>query len=159
MRSVGSRLLIGALSVTATLFAVGPSALASKPGGSGGGTVQLGPPTLISETMTGKVVIEEQQGSLTFTGTIVGTGTLDVIARISPAGKETLKAEWTAPVTVDGTSGVLDLTPVRGRDDGIMFSGTFVARGSGGLAGLVGQGKFSGQDATGAGTYTFHYNL
>ena len=59
-------------------------------------------------------------------------------------------------MTVNGTSGELDLA-VFGRDNGV-FSGTFFARGTGGLAGLVGQGSFSGQDATGMGTYTFHYN-
>jgi len=156
MRFVGSRLSIGFLSVAATVFAVVPSALASPPGADAG-TVQLGPPTVLSETMTGKVVVSEQVGSLTFTGTITGTGMLNVLARLSPAGKETFSAQWSAPVTVDGISGTLDLA-VHGRDNGT-FSGTFVARGSGGLAGLVGQGRFSGQDATGAGTYTFHYNL
>jgi hypothetical protein len=155
MRSVRSRLSIGVLSVTATLFAVVPSALASKPAADG--TVQLGPPTLVSETMVGKVLIREEVGSLTFTGTIVGTGSLDVLAHVSPIGKETFSADWTAPVTVDGISGTLSLA-VHGRDNGT-FSGTFVARGTGGLAGLVGQGKFSGEDATGAGTYTFHYNI
>jgi hypothetical protein len=156
MRFVGSRLSIGFVSVAAAAFAAVPSALASPPGADAG-TVQLGPPTVISETMTGKVVVSEQVGSLTFTGTITGTGTLEVLSRLSPAGKETFSGGWTAPVTLaDGRSGTLSLA-VHGRDNGT-FSGTFVARGSDGLDGLVGQGKFSGQDATGAGTYTFHYN-
>lgn len=179
MRFVGSRLSIGLLSVTATVFAVVPPALAGDPVAGdgtaqldpstldasalagnpvfGGGTVQLGPPTVVSERMTGKVLVTEQVGSLTFAGTITGTGTLDVLARLSPAGKETFSGQWSAPVTLqDGRSGTLTLA-VNGRDNGT-FSGTFVARGSGELANLVGQGKFSGQDATGAGTYTFHYN-
>jgi hypothetical protein len=159
MQWVGSRRSVGFLSVVATLFAVVPSALASNVGVGNdtvvGGTVQLGPPTLQWEKTVGKDLIRQEDGSLTFTGTIIGGGTLDVLAHVSPAGKETFVAHWTAPATVDGTSGTLDLT-VHGRDDGT-FSGTILARGSGGLAGLVGQGRFTGQDATGAGTYTFHY--
>lgn len=158
MRSVGSRLSVGVLSVTAMLFAVVPSALASKPE-AGGGTVQLGPPTLISEKTLGKDLITAEEGSLTFAGTIAGAGTLDVLAHVSPAGTETFVAHWTAPATVDGTSGVLELVAVDGRDDGTTYSGTILARGAGGLAGLVGHGRFSGQDATGAGTYTFSYKI
>ncbi len=163
MRFVGSRLLVGLVAVTAALFAVVPSALASNAsggggmgGGMGGGTVQLGPPTLVWQAMIGKSLIRQQNGSLTFTGTIAGSGSLDVLAFVNPAGNETFVGDWTAPVTVNGTSGELDLA-VFGRDNGV-FSGTFFARGTGGLAGLVGQGSFSGQDATGMGTYTFHYN-
>ena len=94
---------------------------------------------------------------MTFSGTIDGTGTLNVLALVSPTGSETFVADWSAPATVDGTSGGLQLA-VLGRDNGT-FSGTFLARGTGGLAGLVGQGSFSGQDATGAGTYTFRYRM
>lgn len=159
MRSVGSRLLVGVIAVSATLFASAPSALAWNSGGgggTGGGTVQLGPPTLVWQATIGKYLIRQQDGSLTFTGTIAGTGSLDVLALVSPAGNETFVGDWSAPATVNGTSGGLQLK-VFGRDNGV-FSGTFFARGTGGLAGLVGQGSFSGQDATGAGTYTFHYN-
>lgn len=158
MRSVGSRLSVGVLLVTAMLFVVVPPALASKPE-AGGGTVQLGPPTLIWEKTVGKGLITAEEGSLTFAGTVAGAGTIDVLAHVSPAGTETFVAHWTAPATVDGTSGVLELVAVDGRDDGTTYSGTILAHGAGGLAGLVGQGRFSGQDATGAGTYTFSYKI
>ena len=167
MRSLVTRLSLGFVLVAAMLFAAVPAALASNGYGGGGGgggtvqvgsgTVQLGPPTLIWEKALGKSLIRQEAGSMTFSGTIDGTGTLNVLALVSPTGSETFVADWSAPATVDGTSGGLQLA-VLGRDNGT-FSGTFLARGTGGLAGLVGQGSFSGQDATGAGTYTFRYRM
>jgi hypothetical protein len=157
MRSISRWLCVGVLAVMAMLFAVSPSALASGPG-TGGGTVQLGPPTTIWQKTVGQNVISAQEGSLTFTGTIVGTGTLNVLANLSPTGTETFIGHWIAPAVVDGRSGVLEIVALNGRDNGT-FSGTILARGVGGLAGLFGEGSFSGQDATGAGTYTFNYKL
>jgi hypothetical protein len=156
MRRVSSRLLVGFLSVMAVLIAMAPSASASNIQ-VGTGTVQLGPPTLVWEKMVGDYLIRAEDGSLTFTGTIAGTGTLHVLALVRPDGSEVFIGSWAAPVTVNGISGTLELA-VRGSDNGV-FSGTFFAHGTGGLAGLVGVGQFSGQDATGAGTYTFHYIL
>ena len=92
MRFVGSRLLVGLVAVTAALFAAVPSALASnasggggRGGGMGGGTVQLGPPTLVWQAMIGKSLIRQENGSLTFTGTIAGSGSLDVLAFVNPS--------------------------------------------------------------------------
>jgi hypothetical protein len=122
---------------------------------SGGGTLQLGPPTLIWEKGSGSRHITYEDGSLVFTGTIAGAGTIDVLAVVSPTGTEKLVAHWSALATVDGRSGLLNITFV-GTDNGT-FSGTLFAHGTGDLAGVTGEGSFTGQDATGAGTYTLRY--
>jgi hypothetical protein len=163
MRCVRRRILVGLVLVAAMLFAAAPSALASNAHwgggtvGTGSGTVQLGPPTLIWEKAIGRSLIRQEAGSMAFSGIITGTGTLNVLALVSPAGNENFVASWSAPATVNGVSGCLQLS-VLGSDNGV-FSGNFIARGTGGLAGLIGQGSFSGQDATGAGTYTFRYRM
>jgi hypothetical protein len=164
MRCVRRQISVGLLVVAASLFAIAPTALACRnPGGggnqsgSGTGTVQLGPPTLIWEKPLGDSTLRQEAGSMTFSGIITGTGTLNVLALVSPSGSETFVANWNAPATVNGVSGGLQLS-VLGSDNGV-FSGNFIARGTGGLAGLIGQGSFSGQDATGAGTYTFRYKM
>jgi hypothetical protein len=122
---------------------------------SGGGTLQLGPPTLIWEQALGSKLVTYEDGSLGFTGTIAGTGTIDVLALVSPTGSETFVAHWSALATVDGKTGLLNVT-LDGTDNGT-YSGSLVAYGTGQLAGVVGEGRFTGQDATGAGTYTLSY--
>jgi hypothetical protein len=154
MRSTRIKLAIGVVSVVAsTLMTVSP-AIAS-PLTSGGGTLQLGPPALIWEKALGNKLVTYEDGSLGFAGSIAGTGTIYVLALVSPAGSETFVAHWSALATVNGRSGVLNMT-LDGTDNGT-YSGNLVAHGTGHLAGVVGEGSFIGQDATGAGTYTLRY--
>jgi Protein of unknown function (DUF3224) len=154
MRSSRTRLAIGALSVALIMLATAAPAMASTPA-SGGGTLQLGPPTLIWQTTFGGKLITYEDGSLAFGGTIAGTGSIYVLADVSSNGSETFVAQWSAPATVDGRTGLLNIS-FDGTDNGT-FSGTLVAYGTGALAGVVGEGSYTGQDATGAGTYTFTY--
>jgi hypothetical protein len=154
MRHPRSTFAVGILSlVVGTVTTVSP-AMASTPS-SGGGTIQLGPPTLIWEKAVGSQLLTDEDGSLSFAGTVAGTGTIDVLALVSPAGSETFVAHWSAVATIDGRTGLLNMT-LNGTDNGT-YSGNLVAYGTGNLAGVVGEGRFSGQDATGAGTYTFRY--
>jgi hypothetical protein len=155
MRSPGCTFAIGVLSVAVITVATVSPAMAAPGASSGGGTLQLGPPTLIWEKALGTKLVTYEDGSLGFTGTIAGTGTIDVLALVSSTGAETFVAHWSALVTVDGRSGLLNIT-LDGTDNGT-YSGTLVAHGAGRLAGVVGAGHFTGQDATGAGTYTLTY--
>jgi len=154
MRGPGSTFAIGILSIAVITVATVSPATASTVS-SGGGTLQLGPPTLIWEHALGRDLVTYEDGSLGFAGTLAGTGTIDVLALVSSTGSETFVAHWSALATVDGRSGLLNIT-LDGTDDGT-YSGTLVAYGTGSLAGVVGQGRFTGQDATGAGTYTLSY--
>ena len=120
------------------------------------GSLQLGPPNLISAPQAGPNLITVEDGTLGFAGDVQGTGTITVQAVVHPAGFETLTGDWTAPAIVDGQAGVLSEDFV-GIDDGTTFSGTITATGSGGLAGLHAHGTFTGQDATGQGTYTLNF--
>jgi len=149
-RMVAIGVLSGALITAASVSSAIASSLSS-----GGGTLQLGPPTLIWEKGSGSRLITYEDGSLVFTGTIAGAGTIDVLAVVSPTGAEKLVAHWSAIATVDGRTGVLNIT-FDGVDNGT-FSGTLFAHGMGGLAGVTAEGSFTGQDATGAGTYTLRY--
>jgi hypothetical protein len=136
-----------------TVATVSPAMASTVP--SGGGTLQLGPPTLIWENALGSDLVTYEDGSLGFAGTIAGTGTIDVLAVVSSTGAETFVAHWSAAATVDGRSGLLNIS-LDGTDNGT-YSGTLVAYGTGRLAGFVGEGRFTGQDATGAGTYALTY--
>lgn len=122
---------------------------------SGGGTLSLGPPTLIWERTVGNHTITLEDGSLSFQGTILGAGTITVLAVVHPTTGETFVAKWSAPATIDGRSGALTIR-AEGTDNGT-FSSRFVADGSGGLARFHGEGQLTGQDATGQGTYTVTY--
>jgi hypothetical protein len=154
MRGLASTFAIGMLSVAVIAAATVSPAIASTRS-SGGGTLQLGPPTLIWEQALGSSLLTYEDGSLGFAATIAGTGTIDVLAVVSPTGAETFVAQWSALATVDGRSGLLKMS-LDGTDNGT-YSGTLVAYGTGSLAGFVGEGRFTGQDATGAGTYTLTY--
>ena len=154
MRPPCSRLAVGALSVAVITVAAASPAMASTVA-SGGGTLQLGPPSLIWEHAFGSELLTYEGGSLAFTGTIAGTGTIDVLAVVSTTGSETFVSNWSAPATVDGKTGLLNIS-FDGTDNGT-YSGTLFAYGTGKLAGVVGNGRFSGLDATGAGTYTLTY--
>jgi uncharacterized protein DUF3224 len=154
MRFPCMRLAIGALSAAAITVATASPAVASGVV-SGGGTLQLGPPTLIWETTLGSQLITYEDGSLAFAGSIAGTGTIYVLASVNSTGSETFVAHWSAPATVDGRTGLLNIS-LDGTDNGT-FSGNLVAYGAGELAGVVGEGSYTGEDATGAGTYTFNY--
>jgi hypothetical protein len=154
MRFTRKTVALGILSVAVITVATVSPAMASTDS-SGGGTLQLGPPTLIWEQALGSKLVTYEDGSLGFTGTIAGTGTIYVLALVSSTGAETFVAHWSALATVDGRSGVLNIT-LDGTDNGT-YSGTLVAHGTGQLAGVVGEGRFTGQDATGAGTYTLSY--
>jgi hypothetical protein len=154
MRYPKSTLAVGVLSLAVITVATVSPAMASTLS-SGGGTLQLGPPTLIWEKALGSKLLTYEDGSLGFAGTIAGTGTIDVLAVVSPAGSETFVAQWSAVATVDGRTGLLNIS-LNGTDNGT-YSGNLVAYGTGNLAGVVGEGHFTGQDATGAGTYTLRY--
>jgi Protein of unknown function (DUF3224) len=154
MRLSRSTVAIGLISAALITVATASPAIASTPQ-TGGGTLQLGPPTLIWEHALGNDLLTYEDGSLGFTGTIAGTGTIDVLAVVSPAGSETFVAQWSALATVDGKTGLLNIS-FDGTDNGT-YSGTLIAYGTGALAGVVGEGSFTGQDATGAGTYTLSY--
>jgi hypothetical protein len=154
MRSARSRITVGVLSVAVVALAAASSASASTVQ-TGGGTLELGPPTLIWEHALGNQLITDEYGSLSFAGTIAGAGTITVLADVSPAGTETFVAQWSAVATVDGRTGTLDMS-LDGTDNGT-FSGDLFAYGTGKLAGVIGTGHYSGQDATGAGTYTLKY--
>jgi Protein of unknown function (DUF3224) len=145
---------VGVVSLAVVSVATVSPAMASTLS-SGGGTLELGPPTLIWEKTVGSKLLTDEDGSLSFAGTIAGTGTIDVLALVSPAGSETFVAQWSAVATVDGRTGLLIMT-LNGTDNGT-YSGNLVAYGTGNLAGVVGEGHFTGQDATGAGTYTLRY--
>jgi hypothetical protein len=154
LRSQASRFTVGVLAVAVMLLAGAPGALASGLQ-SGGGSVQLGPPTLIWSTTFGNTTITDEDGFLGFAGTFAGTGTVNVLAVVHPTGGENFVGKWSAPATVNGRSGPVTVR-LFGTDNGT-FSGTLVAIGSKGLAGFVAEGQFSGQDATGEGTYTISY--
>jgi hypothetical protein len=154
MRHPRSTFAVGVLSLAVVTVATVSPAMGSTLS-SGGGTLQLGPPTLIWEKTVGNHLLTDEDGSLSFAGTIAATGTIDVLALVSPAGTETFVAQWSAVATVDGRSGLLNMT-LNGTDNGT-YSGNLIAYGTGNLAGVVGEGHFSGQDATGAGTYTLRY--
>jgi Protein of unknown function (DUF3224) len=154
MRHPKSTFAVGVLSLAVVAVAAASPAMAS-PLASGGGTLELGPPTLIWEKTVGNQLLTDEDGSLSFAGTVAGTGTIDVLALVSPAGTETFIAQWSAVATVDGRTGLLNMT-LNGTDNGT-YSGNLIAYGSGNLAGVVGEGHFIGQDATGAGTYTLRY--
>jgi len=154
MRFTRKSVAIGVLSAAVITAATVSPAMASSVS-SGGGTLQLGPPTLIWEQALGSRLITYEDGSLGFAGTIAGTGTIDVLAVVSSTGAETFVAHWSALATVEGRSGLLHIT-LDGTDNGT-YSGSLVAYGTGELAGVVGEGRFTGQDATGAGTYTLSY--
>jgi hypothetical protein len=154
MRSPRSIVAIGVLAVAVSAVATVPPAMASTRS-SGGGTLQLGPPTLIWEQALGSELVTYEDGSLGFSGTITGTGTIDVLAVVNSTGTETFVARWSALATVDGRSGLLNIS-LDGTDNGT-YSGTLVAYGTGDLTGIVGEGRFTGRDATGAGTYTLSY--
>ena len=154
MRPPHSRLAVGALSV-AVITVAGVSPAMASTVASGGGTLQLGPPSPIWEHAFGSELLTYEDGSLAFTGTVAGTGTIDVLAVVSTTGSETFVAHWSAPATIDGKTGLLNIS-FDGTDNGT-YSGTLFAYGTGKLTGFVGNGRFSGQDATGAGTYTLTY--
>jgi hypothetical protein len=155
MRSARSRVTVGVLSVAVVTLGVAvPSASASTLA-TGGGTLELGPPTLIWEQTLGNRLITDEYGSLSFAGSIAGTGTITVLADVSPQGTETFVAQWSAEATVDGRTGVVDMS-LDGTDNGT-YSGDLIACGTGRLAGFVGTGHYTGQDTTGAGTYTLKY--
>jgi hypothetical protein len=122
---------------------------------SGAGTLSLSPPTLLSARIAGTNFISTQSGTLSLDGAIAGTGTITVGAVDHTAIGETLTATWSAPATVDARSGVVNIH-FEGKDNGT-FRGTFTADGSAGLEGFHGQGRFSGSDATGQGSYTLSY--
>jgi hypothetical protein len=154
MRFMRRTVAIGVLSVAVITAATASPALASGVS-SGGGTLQLGPPTLIWEHSFGGNLVTYEDGSLGFTGTIAGTGTIDVLALVGSTGSERFVAHWSALATVDGRSGLLNIS-FDGTDNGT-YGGTLVAYGTGQLSGVIGEGSFTGQDATGAGTYTLRY--
>jgi Protein of unknown function (DUF3224) len=154
MRSPRSIFAVGVFSLAAVGVATVSPAMASTLS-SGSGTLQLGPPTLIWEKALGNKLVTYEDGSLGFAGTVTGTGTIDVLAVVSPAGSETFVAQWSAVATMNGRTGLLNMA-LNGTDNGT-YSGNLVAYGTGNLAGVVGEGHFSGQDATGAGTYTLKY--
>jgi hypothetical protein len=154
MRSQASRFALGVLAAAAaTLLAGAPGALASE-FQSGGGSVQLGPPTLIWSKTFGNTTVTDEDGLLGFTGAIAGAGTINVLAVVHPTGGENFVGRWSAPATANGRSGTVTVRFL-GTDNGT-FSGTLFAIGSKGLAGFVAEGQFSGQDATGQGTYTIN---
>lgn len=154
MRSPLSTLAIGILVVAAAMVTATSPSIASTVS-SGGGTLELGPPTPIWEHAIGSELLTYEDGSLGFGGTIAGSGTIYVLAVVSANGTETFVAHWSAVATVDGQSGVVNIS-LDGTDNGT-YSGGMVAYGTGKLAGFVGEGRFTGQDATGAGTYTLSY--
>jgi type II secretory pathway pseudopilin PulG len=153
MRSQAHRFTLGMLATAVMLLAGAPGALASG-FQSGGGSVQLGPPTLIWSKTVGNTTITDEDGFLGFTGTIAGTGTITVLAVVHPIGGENFVGNWSAPASVNGRTGTVTVRFL-GTDNGT-FSGTLLATGSKGLAGFFAEGQFSGDDATGLGTYTIN---
>lgn len=146
---------LAAMCIAVPLVLVGaPSALADVQSGSG--TLYLAPPSaLLFSKQIGQDTIAAESGTFAFTGgTILGTGTVTVTALVTPTG-ESFVAYWTAPATVAGQSGTLAVY-FDGTDNGV-FSGQFLVVGSGGLAGLIGHGAYSGEDHPGTGTYTITY--
>lgn len=150
---------LGMLAAAVMLLASAPAALASH-FRSGGGSVQLGPPTTLWEKTFGSTTVNDQEGFLGFAGTIAGTiagnGTINVLTIIGPIGPEHNIGLWSAPATVNGQSGTVTVR-LLGTDDGTTFSGTLFATGSHGLGGFFGEGRFSGMDMTGSGSYTLDY--
>jgi len=151
------------LAAAVMLLASAPAALAShfQSGGashfqSGGGSVQLGPPTTLWEKTFGSTTVNDQEGFLGFAGTIAGNGTINVLTIIGPTGPEHNIGLWSAPAIVNGQNGTVTVR-LLGTDDGTTFSGTLFATGSHGLGGFVGEGRFSGMDMTGSGSYTLNY--
>jgi hypothetical protein len=146
---------LGMLAAAVMLLASAPAALASH-FQSGGGSVQLGPPTTLWEKTFGSTTINDQEGSLGFAGTLAGNGTINVLTIIGPTGPEHNIGLWSAPAIVHRQSGTVTVR-LLGTDDGTTFSGTLFATGSHGLRGFFGEGQFSGMDMTGSGSYTLNY--
>jgi hypothetical protein len=145
--------------VLALTLALGGTASASALNSSGvissGGTLQLGPPTVLSARQDGTNVKSVQQGILALGGALAGSGTITVNAVAHADGTETLTATWTCTCTVGGSTGTVD-AHFAGTDNGT-FSGILTVEGEGALEGLHGHGTFSGSDLTGMGGYTLDY--
>jgi hypothetical protein len=123
MRYPRSTFAVGILSLAVVTAATVSPAMASTVS-SGGGTLELGPPTLIWEKTVGNSLVTDEYGSLSFAGTIAGSGTITVLALVSPAGTETFVAKWSAVATVGGKTGLLLMT-LAGTDNGT-YSGNLV---------------------------------
>jgi hypothetical protein len=115
-----------------------------------GGALQLGPPTVLAARPAGPNTVSDQQGTLSMSGTLTGSGTIDVRAVEHADGTENLTATWTCACTIGGRSATLEAR-FEGKDADGTFSGSFTISGSGGMHG---HGTFTGSDATGAGSYT-----
>ena len=156
MRTYGT--LVALAAASAAIAAASPAA-AEAAQTSTSGSLQLGPPTLVWQHSMGPVTVDEQQGTAWFSGGIdsgAAGGTLTIIETIFPDGRVTDVGTWTGGATVGGVTGELTLD-LRGGDDGTAATGTFIARGSGALAGLRGKGTYTDSDTTGAGSYTLSY--
>jgi hypothetical protein len=122
------------------------------------GQVYLSPPQqILSYKQIGDLVFATEVGQLDFSGEITADGAVTVNAVITPSNGEYYTADWSAAATVDGRAGTLNLVAV-GTDNG-EYQGDVVITGSGGLAGFKGTGSFSGEDASGLGTYNVTYTL
>jgi hypothetical protein len=141
MRSQAHCLTLGMLATAVMLLAGAPGALASG-SQSDGGSVQLGPPTLIWSKTVGNTTITDEYGFLGFTGTIAGTGTITVLAVVHPIGGENFVGNWSEPASVNGRTGTVTVRFL-GTDNGT-FSGTLRATGSQGSPGSSPKGSSQG---------------
>jgi hypothetical protein len=147
-----------AAATTGGLLLMSGSAMAAPTVHHATGQLYLSPPQqVISYKQVGDLAFGVESGQLDFSGEIAADGTITVSALITPNNGEYYTAQWSASATVDGRTGTLKMTAV-GTDNG-EYKGDMVITGSGGLAGFSGVGSYSGEDASGLGTYSVTYTL
>jgi hypothetical protein len=150
---------VAAVAATAAgLVLMSGQALAAPAVQHASGQLYLSPPQqVLSYKQVGNLAFGVEAGQLDFSGEITADGTITVSAVITQNNGEYYTAQWSAPATVDGRTGTLNMTAI-GTDNG-EYQGDMVITGSGGLAGFKGVGSFSGEDASGLGTYNVTYTI
>jgi Protein of unknown function (DUF3224) len=154
----------GALALAAASFAafgLASPALATPPATGTGGWLPPPPPQTISSRSAGGNTIVTQVLVLTDYGVLTGTDVDTITYTFHPDGTVTFTATSDYTGTVAGRSGTISFH-FEGTGNTVSFQGhiqTLSGTGTGGLAGLHGEGTFQGSFTTGAGTYVFEYHF
>ena|SRR2546425_11356092 len=148
------------LALLAPLLLLLPVAYAAPTSAGGSFTVSNSPPTARA---AGGNMILTYDSSFTSTGTFVGTCSGLAVTVTHADGTVNTRARCTFSGTVGDKSGTA-LFHIVAQGQGSSFQGhfTLLAGGTGGLAGLRGEGSFSGTATgplTSTGTYTGHVNF
>ena len=155
------RLLVLFLTPGLVLLALSPLAPAAHgtTPTEGSGTLQATSLTPLGERIAGPNVFFSEANTITITGTLLGTLDCQVRGLVRPIGEGTARIICTFTGTVQGHSGTAVL---RANETfaGDSANGRFVlAEGTGDLANLHGQGSFTLNFVTGAGTYSGRFQF